>query len=394
MSTILSKPKGHTSVEKNIIEETKEEFDSEQEEMVLSPNQNYQINIINLPKSIYSLDETINQKLKNIKYEYESGLILNKLSVKDMLMEYKDFELHGKRANPIFARNLLNMINVINLIWLSVEKNVHTFHEMLKRYFNTKFSYLNDEFTDFVLAMPLQKATLMKVYEMSNPFPDITEQSILLNNLYLSLDKIKEYTLQEMSLSALFSKTNINDYIVLPNAIFYIRQKSVINKFRKLIPLPSNIKATNVEREKKYLGFNKLDYVVKVKSNDVLIEATNMINYVKKDNANNYLNEQIQFDKNTVHFFEFKTNGYKVDQEINDLIKKSKRYMNIFKTNVVSNFNFFEMDNDNYKCHYVYDENRDSTSKKLPNIDDKEATLIYSSPGNEISLIGTFQNKM
>ena len=54
-----------------------------------------------------------------------------------------------------------------------------------------------------------------------------------------------------MSLSALFSKTNINDYIVLPNAIFYIRQKSVINKFRKLIPLPSNIKPTNAEREKK-----------------------------------------------------------------------------------------------------------------------------------------------
>ena len=213
MSTILSKTKGHTSVEKNIIEETKEELDSEQEEMVLSPNQNYQINIINLPKSIYSLDETINQKIKNIKYEYESGLILNKLPVKDMLMEYKDFELHGKRANPIFARNLLNMINVINLIWLSVEKNVHTFHKMLKKYFNTKFSYLDDEFTDFVLAMPLQKATLMKVYEMSNPFPDITEQSILLNNLYLSLDKIKEYTLQEMSLSVLFSKTNINDYL-------------------------------------------------------------------------------------------------------------------------------------------------------------------------------------
>ena len=69
MSTILSKPKGHTSVEKNIIEETKEEFDSEQEEMILSPNQNYQINIINLPKSIYSLDETINQKIKNKKYK-------------------------------------------------------------------------------------------------------------------------------------------------------------------------------------------------------------------------------------------------------------------------------------------------------------------------------------
>ena len=72
-----------------------------------------------------------------------------------------------------------------------MKKNVLTFHEMLKKYFNAKFSYLDDEFTDFVLAMPLQKATLMKVYEMISPFPDITEQSILLNNLYLSLDKKK-----------------------------------------------------------------------------------------------------------------------------------------------------------------------------------------------------------
>ena len=68
--------------------------------------------------------------------------------------------------------------------------------------------------------------------------------------------------------------------------------------------------------------------------------------------------------------------------------------MNIFKTNVVSNFNFFEMDTDNFKCNYVYDKNRDSTSRKLPYIDDEEATIIYSSPGNEISLLVTIQTKM
>jgi len=91
--------------------------------------------------------------------------MLNKLSLKEMIMEYIDFELHGKKANPIFTRKLLSMINVINLIWLAVEKNVLIFHEMLKYYFNTKFSYLDAKFTDFVLAMPLQKATLMKVYK-------------------------------------------------------------------------------------------------------------------------------------------------------------------------------------------------------------------------------------
>ena len=197
-----------------------------------------------------------------------------------------------------------------------------------------------------------------------------------------------------MSLSAMFSNTNINDYIILPNAIFYIRQNSVINKFRQLIPFPLGIKLTNTEREKNYLGFNELDFVVKFKSNDVLIEVTNMINYVKLNNENNYLNEQIQFEKNTVHFFEFKSNGYKVNQEINDLTKKSKRYMNIFKTNVISNYNFFEIDTDNYKFHIVYDENRNSASKNLSNINDKKAIIFYSSPGNEISLLVTLQNKM
>lgn len=141
-----------------------------------------------MPKSIYSRDETINKKIKNINYEYESGLMINKLELKDKIIEYKDFEYKEKKANPIFERNLLNMINAINLIWLAVEKNVIIFHEMLKNYFNTKISYLEDEFTDFVLAMPLQKVSLMKVYEMRNPFPDIKKNSILLNNLYLSLD--------------------------------------------------------------------------------------------------------------------------------------------------------------------------------------------------------------
>ena len=94
-----------------------------------------------MPKSIYSRDETINKKIKNINYEYESGLMINKLELKDKIIEYKDFEYKEKKANPIFERNLLNMINAINLIWLAVEKNVIIFHEMLKNYFNTKISY-------------------------------------------------------------------------------------------------------------------------------------------------------------------------------------------------------------------------------------------------------------
>ena len=94
-----------------------------------------------MPKSIYSRDETINKKIKNINYEYESGLMINKLELKDKIIEYKDFEFKEKKANPIFERNLLNMINAINLIWLAVEKNVIIFHEMLKNYFNTKISY-------------------------------------------------------------------------------------------------------------------------------------------------------------------------------------------------------------------------------------------------------------
>ena len=260
-------------------------------------------------------------------------------------------------------------------------------------YFNTKFSYLDDEYTDFVLAMPLQKAALMKVYEMKDPFPDINDGARHLNKFYLDLNKIKSYTLQEMSLSAIFSKTNINDFIAFPNAVFYLKQSSVVNKLRQLFKNPKNIKIQNIERENNFLGFNEIDYVVKVKSNDIIIEATNMMNYVRLGNSNNYLNEKIKFDKNKIHFFEFKTQGSNADEDIIDLTKKSKRFMKIFEANP-SNFDFLGIGIDEYKCHFVYDDNRDSISEKIPLVNEQDSSIIYSSPGNEITLLVNIQSKM
>ena len=128
---------------------------------------------------------------------------------------------------------------------------------------------------------------------MKDPFPDINDGASHLNKFYLDLNKIKSYTLQEMSLSAIFSKTNINDFIAFPNAVFYLKQSSVVNKLRQLFKNPKNIKIQNIERENNFLGFNEIDYVVKVKSNDIIIEATKMMNYVRLGNSNNYLDEKI-----------------------------------------------------------------------------------------------------
>lgn len=388
MSTILSKPKiNHKSEEKE--SKALNDLDEEVNNLLMKPNSpNY--NEIILDKSLIS---SIEQIIKNIRHQYESGLVINNLEKNDMLIGIEDFEIYDKRANPIFLRNLLNMINVINLVWLKTNKDVPAFHIILKNYFNTKFSYLDDESTDFILAMPLQKAALMKVYEMKNAFPDISESSIRVDNLYLDLNRIKSYTLQEMSLSAIFAKVDANNYIVLPNIIFYIRQNSVINKFRYIFQYPKDIKFQKLNREKEFLGFNELDYVIKVKSKGVLIEPTNMINYAKLGNNINYLNDKIIFNPNTVHLFEFKSNGYNANKEIPNLLKSSKRFMNVFKNNVVSNYNFYEI-NDNYKCHYVYDENRDSIKSSLLENENTETSLIYSSPGNSISLLVTIQNKI
>lgn len=394
MSTIFSKPRINFIEQRDTIEETKEPNDFDLQESELSPEIISQdSNIIISHRSTNLDNEPIITKIKKIRHEYESGLLINNLEKKDMLIEYEDFELYDKRANPIFVRNLLNMINVINRIWLSVEKNVEIFHKILKDYFNTKFSYLEDEYTDFALAMPLQKSALMKVYEMKEPFPDLTDKSKHLNNFYLDLEKIKSYTLQEMSISAILAKTNANDFVVFPNTIFYIKQNSVVNKLRKIFQNPKAIKLQNNQRENNFLGFNELDYVVKVKSNDILIEPTNMMNHVRIGNSNNYLDEKILFDKNTIHFFEFKTKGNNIDKEINDLTIKSKRFMKIYETNP-SNFDFLEIATDNYKCHYIYNDNRNSIAEKLPFINEKDASVIYSSPGNEISLIVTIQTKM
>jgi hypothetical protein len=196
-----------------------------------------------------------------------------------------------------------------------------------------------------------------------------------------------------MSLSAIFSKTNMNDFIVFPNAVFYLKQNSVINKLRQLFKNPKEIKIQNIERENNFLGFNEIDYVVKVKSNDIIIDATNMMNYVRLGNSNNYLDEKIKFDKNKIHFFEFKTQGNNADEDIIDLTTKSKRFMKIFKVNS-SNFDFLGIGIDDYKCHFVYDDNRESISEKISLVNEQDSSIIYSSPGNEITLLVNIQSKM
>ena len=361
---------------------------SEEEEFT---ENNYQkINSISLQESLKLSNPPIDIIIDNIKNEFDSGLMINKLEKEKMLMNYEDFELSLHRQNPIFVRNLLNIINVINLLWLIVKKNVLNFHQMLKK-FNSKFGYLDEEFTDFVLAIPLQKAALMKVFEMENPFPDLSEDYTKVNYLYLDIEKIKSYSLQEMSLSAMFSKANIYNIINYPYAIFYIKQNSVINNFIQLFQYPLNIKTRNIKRASEFRGYNEIDYVVYVKSNDVILDPTNMINYVSIDDDKNYLNKQIKFTKNKIHFFEFKTQGNNISNFIDELSIKSKRFMKIYKSNVIPNFQFFEHVNE-YQCHFIYDEKRDSTLNNLSEVKDKETSIIYSSPGNQVSLLISILN--
>ena len=130
-------------------------------------------------ESTSSTDELTQQKLNNFKeratdllnkidtseeelIKFSSDLRLQPLidiEVKEELLSKNSFELFGKtKINPIFLLNLLNIITVVNFVWIATKKNALKFHRILLE-LKIMFSYIqNSDEIEYVLlsTIPLQ----------------------------------------------------------------------------------------------------------------------------------------------------------------------------------------------------------------------------------------------
>ena len=124
------------------------------------------------------LKERALELLNQEKVDYEKLLIYSKelldigvldLDIQDGLLDENSFEIIEKEnSNPIFIRNLLNIISLINFVWKGSKGNKKQFHDILSE-INLLFSFVyrnqkdEKEGIDYVLLASIPD----NVYEMS-----------------------------------------------------------------------------------------------------------------------------------------------------------------------------------------------------------------------------------
>ena len=96
------------------------------------------------------------------------------ISASECLIDQNSFEIFQKeKVNPIFIRNLLNIIQVINFVWVASKNNVDIFHKTLLN-IGIMFSYLfrnekdDNEGVDYGLLAPIPNIILTLFQKMEN----------------------------------------------------------------------------------------------------------------------------------------------------------------------------------------------------------------------------------
>ena len=363
-------------------------------------------NIILIEKAL----ELLNQE----KVDYEKLLICCKelldigvldLDIQDGLLDENAFEIIEKEnSNPIFIRNLLNKISIINFVWKGSKGNIKQFHDILLQ-LNILFSFIyrnqKDEQggVDYVLLTSIQ----------DNIYENVVKKGIQCFNKnysfdenYLSPNKTKEQiglVYQENTISKLTSLLNGKEQI-LPSIMYYLKYNSSKDLFKKnIFNNPKNFLELNHE-EKSFYGFNEIDFSFFLKEN-ISIPQNFIYNKVKEKTKNEFIEynpmEQscILLPKDTNIFIEIKTNITTLEgksiKNIADRFYES--YKNIAYDQVQKKFIQEE------KAYYLlYNNNRDDAYGLLKNNifieKNKEVEIQYNSGYVQISSLVSLQNNI
>ena len=360
------------------------------------------------------LKERALELLNQEKVDYEKLLIYSKelldigvldLDIQDGLLDENSFEIIEKEnSNPIFIRNLLNIISLINFVWKGSKGNKKQFHDILSE-INLLFSFVyrnqkdEKEGIDYVLLASIPD----NVYENVIKYGiKCFKKAYSFDENYLSPDRTKEQiglVYQENTIAKLTSLLNGKEQI-LPSIMYYLKYNSSKDLFKKnIFNNPKNFLELNHE-ENGFHGFNEIDFSFILKEN-ISIPQNFIYNKVKEKEKNEYIEYNpketscILLPKDTNIFIEIKTNIKSLEEKsvkkISDRFYES--YKNLAYEQVQKRFIREK------KAYYLlYNNNREDACEFLKNDafvkKNKEVEIQYNSGYVQISSLVSLQNNI
>ena len=333
------------------------------------------------------------------------------ISASECLIEQNSFEIFQKeKENPIFIRNLLNIIQVINFVWVASKINVDIFHKTLLN-LGIMFSYLfrnekdDNEGVDYGLLAPIPNIIydfISKNGKYSFKSPD----KFKFNEEIFSSDANDVqigYIYKETSIIKIFSSFNPEKVTICPKIIYYMEHNSALKLFeQKIFDSPTNFKNL-IYNEKEFNGYNEIDMSFFL-NEKTTIKDNNTFNIIKEKN-NNYVYrsydqdkpKDIIFEKDTNIFLELKTSckNATIDDIVSKLSNMAQRFSFAYKNPAYSSLDKkFSKNSISYSV--IYDSNRNSLVSQMFKFSDlkKEVEVYYNSVNAPISSIVSLQNQI
>ena len=333
------------------------------------------------------------------------------ISASECLIAQNSFEIFQKeKENPIFIRNLLNIIQVINFVWVASKNNVDIFHKTLLN-IGIMFSYLfrnekdDNEGVDYGLLAPIPNIIYDFIskngkYSFKSPYKFKFNEEIFSSD---ANDVQIGYIYKETSIIKIFSSFNPEKVTICPKIIYYMEHNSALKLFeQKIFDSPTNFKNL-IYNEKEFNGYNEIDMSFFL-NEKTTIKENNTFNIIKEKN-NNYVYrsydqdkpKDIIFEKDTNIFLELKTSckNATIDDIVSKLSNMAQRFSFAYKNPAYSSLDKkFSKNSISYSV--IYDSNRNSLVTQMFKFSDlkKEVEVYYNSVNAPISSIVSLQNQI
>ena len=329
----------------------------------------------------------------------------------ESLFDLGKFEIsHKKKVNPIFIRNLLNIIQIINFIWVACKNNADILHNTLLK-LGIMFSYLfrnekdDKDGVDYALLAPIPNFVYdfiakngINSFRTPNKF-SFEEEFFCSDNSDTQIG----YVYQEASVSKILSNLDLTEVNICPKIMYYLEYSFAKELFNKnIINSPKNYLSL-IHHEKEFKGYNEIDFSFSL-SETAKIKENFAFNIVKKINDNYILrsfepnkSNDIILEKDTNIFMEMKTSvkNANIDAISTKLKDMSQRFFYGYKNTAYSALD--KKFSRNKMCYFLlYDDNRIELFNKIigkVNVD-KEVQICYNSIYAPLSSIVSLQNQI